>query len=595
MIALKYGKRKVINYRGARMVVGGLTSKNKIDILLYMAKELASTQNQKDLFDRVILLSEEIFEVDNVTLRIWQDDKLVPIAFLKQTDPPRRELAIGEGYSGTVFKERKSMNLENLEFHPDYLDERETTRCAMVAPILLREEGLGTIAIEKDIPDFYTKDDLEILEAMAAQLALALNEVKLVEGLVAARHRLDSDLRMGRSVQSQIIPTNILPWNSIRFAHYFEPMVEVSGDYFDVMRSGNSLTCIIADVSGHGVPAALVTMALHSQFRRCVDQGFGLPEMMAELNESMREKLPDGTYFTAQLARIYADHTFSYVNGGHVRIMHYVQKQKDFEFLDTKGFPLGIMPARRSDYEEKFGKLEQGDMLVFLTDGFHEQRNLLRQDTGFPRVLDWFREILREVSDPVVVRTEFMAVWNDFVEGAPREDDLTLLVLECSPNLDEARENHKLAKQHYFAGRVAEAEKAALEAYRLDSSLHDNLLFLSKLYHNQENFPEAVRFMGEYISTSGANKPEYYHALGTLQFRKGDVTAAKRDFKKSLSLDHTYAKSSLMLAKCYLKEGSRPKAIRTLQQALKGSPGNEQIKKSLHNVEELNQTAIAPE
>jgi len=569
------------------MIVGGLTSKNKIDILLYIAKELSNSSNQQELFDRVVALSREIFEVDNVTVRLWQRDRLVPVKFLAQTDPPRRDLKSGEGYSGAVFAEKKAMLLANLEQHPDYLDDRETTRCAMVAPILLREQSLGTIAIEKDLPHFYKKDDLEILEAMAAQLALALNEVKLVEGLMQAGSRIDSDLRMGRNVQSQIIPSEILPWNSLRFANYFEPMVEVSGDYFDVILSGNRLTIIIADVSGHGVPAALVTMALHFQFRRCVEQGFGLTEMMEELNESMRHRMPDGTYFTAQLVRIYGDHTFSYVNGGHMKLMHYVQKKKDFELLDTIGFPLGIIPAKRTDYEEKFSKLEQGDLLLFMTDGFYEQRNASGEETGINQVLDSFRTILREISDPGTVCSEFLTMWKEIVESTPRDDDLTLLVVECSRNLDEAMEHYNIARKRARAGMLQEAEQSALKAYRLDSSLHDNLLFLSRLYHDQSDYENAVQFLNEYVSSSGANRPEYYHALGSLHYKKKDYGAAKREFKKAISVDHTYSRSSLMLARCYLKEGSQPKALRTLQQAVKSSPYNETIKQSLKNVEDL--------
>ncbi len=586
MIALKYGKRRVVNYRGARMVVGGLTSKNKIDILLYISKEFAYIDNQKDLFDRVMALSREIFEVDNVTVRLWQNGYLVPVRFLKQTEPPRRALRPGEGYSGAVFSEKKSRNLDNLENFPDYLDEHETTRCAIVVPILLRDEALGTIAIEKDIPYFYRKDDLEILEAMASQLALALNEVKLIEGLVEARSRIESDLKMGRNVQSQIIPAEIPPWNSIRFGHYFEPMVEVSGDYYDVMRSGNTITCIIADVSGHGVPAALVTMALHFQFRRCVEQGFGLTEMMEDLNESIRHRLPDGTYFTAQLVRIYADHTYSYVNAGHVRLMHYRRAEKDFVFHDTKGIPLGIAPVRRTDYEEKFSKLMPGDTLVMLTDGFHEQRNSAHEDVGYERVLGWLTEVISSPSaEAPEIASGFMDRFNQFVEGAPREDDLTLLVLNCSSHLESAQNVYHEARKFQREKNYSKAEQAALEAYRLDSSLHDNLLLLSKLYYDQNRHAEAARFLNEYVVSSGAHKPEYYHMLGNLYYRNGDLREAKRELKKALSLDHTFVRASLMLARCYLKEGAKPKAVKTLQQALKSTPGNEQLRQSLKNVE----------
>lgn len=589
VIELKYGKRKVVSYRGARMVVGGLTSKNKIDILVYMAKELANVQNQRELFDRVVAISQEIFEVDNITLRLWQNQKLVPVRFLKETTPPRRELKSGEGYSGVVFMEKKAQILDNLENFPDYLDDQETTRCAIVVPILLREEALGTIAIEKNVPYFYKKDDLEILDAMASQVALALNEVKLIEGLMEAQARLASDLKMGRNVQSQIIPSEIHAWNSIRFGHYFEPMVEVSGDYVDVMRSGNTLTCFMADVSGHGVPAALVTMALHFQFRRCVDQGLGLTEMMVELNESIRHRLPEGTYFTAQLARVYADHTFSFVNAGHVRLLHYRRERGEFSTYDTKGMPLGIMEVKRADYEEKFGALEPGDLIFMLTDGFHEQRNAAHEPAGAPRLMEWLNEIVKErdISEPLAVCREFLHLFEAFVGGAPREDDLTLLVLECSRYLQHARNEFVRAKRLRREGDLDQAEHAALECYRLDSSFHENLMLLSRIYYDRHDLAKSARFLGEYIASSGASRPEYHHMLGVMHYRMQDTASAKRELKKALSIDHANVRANLMLARCYLKEGSIPRAIKTLQRALQSVPGNEKLKQALRSVEML--------
>lgn len=66
MIEVKYGKRRVVSYRGNRQVVGGLTAKNKIDILLYISKEFANANSEGELYDRVLTICAEIFEVDNV-------------------------------------------------------------------------------------------------------------------------------------------------------------------------------------------------------------------------------------------------------------------------------------------------------------------------------------------------------------------------------------------------------------------------------------------------------------------------------------------------------------------------------------------------
>ena len=151
MIEVKYGKRKVVSYRGNKMVVGGLTNKSKIDILLYISKEFANTNSEQELYDRVLGLCEEIFEVDNVTLRQWDGEWLQPTRFLQETDPPRRPLSDGEGFSGQAFSTRHPMLLQDLTRHPELLDEGETTMCVVCVPIMYKDSVLGTISIEMEI------------------------------------------------------------------------------------------------------------------------------------------------------------------------------------------------------------------------------------------------------------------------------------------------------------------------------------------------------------------------------------------------------------------------------------------------------------
>jgi serine phosphatase RsbU (regulator of sigma subunit)/predicted negative regulator of RcsB-dependent stress response len=599
MIEIKYGKRRVVSYRGNRMVVGGLTAKNKIDILLYISKEFANTNSEEELFSRVMGLCEEIFEVDNVTLRIWDGQLLKPMRSLTETDPPRRALAEGEGYSGQVVGTRTSLLVPDLGRHPELTDEGESTQCVVVVPILYKETLLGTISIEKDIPYFYKPDDLEILEAMASQLGLALNEVRLIEGLIDAQKRINDDLKMGRIVQGQIIQSKIEPWNSVHFGFYYEPMVEVSGDYFDVIRKGNSISILAADVSGHGVSAALVTVTIHHEFRRCVDAGMGLPEIMEELGESIRPKLPDETYFTAQIIRIYSDHSYSFVNAGHNHLIKYVKEKNAFEQVDAPGIPLGIVQARREDYQEVFGKLSPGDILVTFTDGLTEQRNELGEEAGIERLLYWIHEQNQRLAKEQATYNVgdlcrgVVERWREFVGNVPRGDDVNVVMAMCNPNLPEAIEAYREARGSFKAGNNHRALSYGTQAYQLESSLHDNLLLLARLYYREKDYKTASRYLEEYIEISGERSAQILHMLGNIYYKSGEAGQAKREFKKALAADHTFADASLMLARCYLKDKQTPKAIKTLGQAIKSNPGNEQLRAALSTIEKKGAASAA--
>lgn len=590
MIDIKYGKRKVVNYRGAKMVVGGLTAKNKIDILLYISRELAHINNEQELHSRVLSLCEEIFEVDNIHLRLWDPSiqMLKPVRYLAESDPPARDLKAGEGFSGRVFESRKAILEEDLEKKQDLLDQGEKTRCVACVPILYKETCLGTLSIEKHISYFYRTDDLEILEALAAQLGLALNEVQLVEGLVQAQNRIESDLRMGRNVQSHIIPRNITPWNGVDFYFYYEPMVEVSGDYFSVIRQGNTLTALIADVSGHGVPAALVTMALHHHFEQILDSARRLPEIVEELNRCVLPNLPEGTYFTAQIVRLHEDHSYSFVSAGHTRLLHFHYESDQFNELDSTGIPLGIASVSRDDYEEKSGRLEPGDFLVMMTDGFVEQKDPAGNQAGFKRVNSWLLEEKKRLIETEGVALaekmgpSFLVRFEQYLETAEIGDDLCMIMLQTSPEMNQTRALFEKAKK---APSTEESLKLAGEVYDLNPSFLKNLLFMARTYYKQDDLINSVKYLQEYYDTSQDPSAQTVCMLGNLYFRLNNIPMAKKYYKKAVHVNPGFAEAAVMLAQCYLREKRKPRAVEILKIALQSAPGDEKIKTAIRKVE----------
>ncbi|MCB1174023.1 MAG: SpoIIE family protein phosphatase [Leptospiraceae bacterium] len=595
MIGIKYGKRKVVKYRGNQMVVGGLTSKNKIDILLYITTELANCSKQEELFNNVLSLGAEIFEADNITLRILKNGVLEPVVFLKETDPPRRPLNPGEGFSGKVAEDKKSLLMENVpEEDPDLLDQGESTACICCAPVLYKDNLLGTISIEKETPYFFKTDDLEILEAMASQLGLALNEVRLIEGLIEAQNRINSDLRLGRTVQSQIIETEIAPWNCLHFAQYYEPMVEVSGDYFDVVRNGDTLTALIADVSGHGVSAALITMSIHHEFRRCTDLGLGLSEIVEQMANTIMPRLPSGTYFTAQLVRIYNDYTYSYVSAGHNELLHYQALSGTIVRGTNAGVPLGIVETRRQDYPESFGSLQPGDFLIMHTDGFTEQRNAAEETVGLAQFVQWIQDTALEIrqssaltlKDPAQAALQaLLNRWEQFTGTVPREDDLTMLMIGMSDRQPEARRLYQQATQAWSKRDLDAARKWAMQCLQVDSSLHGNLYLLARLLYKTGEYNESARYMESYIEDSGEKTAHSYYLLGSIYFRLGNMNEARLSLKRALVLDHTNEDAVIMLARTYLRLQEKVKALRTLEKSAKAIPASTKIRAAIEKLQ----------
>ncbi len=582
MLELKYGKRRVVKYRGAKTVIGGLTPKDKIDILMYVSKELSTINDKDTLFTRVISLCSEIFEADNVTLRIWDNEMLRPVAFLAQTVPERRPLASGEGFSGSVFSEQKSSLIYDLSQNSKYLDPGENTLCVICAPISVREEKLGTLAVEKGTSHFYKNDDLQILEAMAAQIALAILSANLITGILEAQKvqqrltsQLQFDLRIGRTVQSQIIHSSIPAFKAIDIRSAYEPMVEVSGDYFDYFRSHESLTIIMADVSGHGVPAALITMALHYHFRLLSAQGLSLLELLAQLSDHMKPILPSGIYFTAQLLRIHSDYSFTFVNAGHPKLLHFsAYSNQLLTQYDTPGLPLGIASFDINNYEELSGKLRPGETFVMLTDGFAEQKNSRHEEPGSEKVISWMGAALAEPSGAI---DSFMQSFKLYKGDEPNGDDLTILTLHYNLRHLEADTLVHQSRQKIKAADHTAARSTAMAALAVRPEHQDALIIVGKLALVERDYRTAAEYLAHACAFDDHVDPHILLLAGHASYKADDISSAKRFLKLLIADEPQNLKASLLLIRCYVRANEPQKASRTLSAAMKYAPQNEKL------------------
>lgn len=274
-------------------------------------------------------------------------------------------------------------------------------------------------------------------------------------------------------------------------------------------------------------------------------------------------------------------------------MLHFHNSTGRVEELDTAGVPLGIFEVERSNFEEKHGRILPGDILFLPTDGIVEQKNDQRQELGNQRFIEWIRQekaTIEEQRDKIFIGDLVGSLIGRFkrYKGDVRTgDDVSLLALQCNPELGKAKTMLSLAKAAAKAKKDQMAYEKALEVFSMDESLKDSLVLLGKMYYRDRNFEKSVQFLEKYIRTSGEESEHIQYLLGRAYYELGNIPEAKKALKRSLAIDHTYAKSSLRLARCYLKENETPKAIKVLQQGMKSAPTNEYLKISLKKLEEL--------
>jgi tetratricopeptide (TPR) repeat protein len=352
-------------------------------------------------------------------------------------------------------------------------------------------------------------------------------------------------------------------------------MVEVSGDYFDYYRFHESMTIIIADVSGHGVPAALITMALHYHFRLLSAQGLSLLELLSQLSEHMKPILPAGIYFTAQLLRIHSDYSFTFVNAGHPKMLHFSAVGNELlAQYDTPGYPLGIAPFDVRNYQEVSGKLRPGETLVMLTDGFAEQQNSRHEQPGTEMVVSWLRAAL---SDPAQAIDAFMESFKLYRGDEPNGDDLTILTLHYNLKHLEAEKLVQQSRARIRAADYAAARRLATDALALRPQHQEALIILGKLALLERDFRKASQYLAQACELDDHVDPQILLLAGHAAYKAEDISSAKRFLKLLLSEEPQNVKAALLLIRCYVRAREPHKAMRTLNTVLKFAPQNEKL------------------
>jgi len=266
--------------------------------------------------------------------------------------------------------------------------------------------------------------------------ALALLATVVIAGLgfrsYARGRRLELQLEIARQVQSELLPSRTEAWENLRLAAVYRPAEQVSGDFYDVFRAGaGRIAIVLGDVSGKGVPAALVMGVIHGAVRSSVwSESTSAHEIESgQLNLLLCEKASLSRY--ASMFWCYYEpltRRLGYVNAGHHPPLLVGERGHGIEIarLDAGGPVLGLLTEAR--YEQARCDVSPGDVLVLYSDGLLEATNSAGEEYGEGRLLELLATV--GAGSPDDVRDAILASAAAFVGAAPPRDDLTLVVAQ---------------------------------------------------------------------------------------------------------------------------------------------------------------------
>jgi phosphoserine phosphatase RsbU/P len=240
------------------------------------------------------------------------------------------------------------------------------------------------------------------------------------------RRRLEEDLELASRVQQRLLPPRPLRAHGWRAHYHYEPLGVVSGDYCDLIASESGpegLLFLLGDVSGKGVAASLLMTHLHAMFRSLATVGLPLAEMMGRANRLLCESTTAGQFATLACGRAASSGEVEISSAGHCPVL--VLRDGEVARFESTGMPLGMFSD--GEYPAHRTKLEVGDSLFLFTDGASEARDASGSEYGVDRLAKLVGR--QRTLAPDALSAACLKELRDFSLGAPKTDDLSLLVL----------------------------------------------------------------------------------------------------------------------------------------------------------------------
>ncbi|KPL00992.1 MAG: hypothetical protein AMJ91_02270 [candidate division Zixibacteria bacterium SM23_73_3] len=400
------------------------------ETLLEVEKSLSSSLNLNELLDLILDSLLKVVKYDAVAIFLI-DQKKQEIDHIKARgfDPalePDLQLKIGQGLAGWAAKTEKSLIVPEVKHDPRYIEARVETQSAMAVPIVSQKRMIGVFSLENDEPNAYSQDDLELLEAFASLAAISLERARQHEEILEKR-KLEEELFIAKKIQQSFLPREKPQLYGFDISGINIPSEEVGGDYYDFIPIiENQIGIAIGDVSGKGIPAALIMAYFRASLIAEIRNNYAIRSIMFKVNNLLFESTASDIYVTAVYGVLDTkNRILTFANAGHnAPILRYANGE--MEYLTEGGVALGMFENLK--YEERPLGLNPGDIVVFYTDGVTEAKNEKEEEFGTKRLKQVINDSY-QLSAFEIQENIYKAV-KDFMDSLPQADDLTMIVVK---------------------------------------------------------------------------------------------------------------------------------------------------------------------
>ncbi len=256
----------------------------------------------------------------------------------------------------------------------------------------------------------------------------ALENLKTLKEAFNSRDKLiavQQELKEARDLQLSMLPKILPTVPNLDIAVYMKTATEVGGDYYDFsINEDDSLNVVIGDATGHGMKAGTMVSVMKALFTSNSDN-MDITDFFESSNKTIKRLNLERIMMAFAMLKI-KNNIISISNAGMPSIYIYRNSSAEIEEFEFQSMPLGAMAD--SKFEVKYSKLESGDVILIMSDGFPELMNDSKELYGYPRFQKLFKEVAENDSKGIIdcLKDE----GSNWVNGQDPDDDVTFVVIK---------------------------------------------------------------------------------------------------------------------------------------------------------------------
>jgi serine phosphatase RsbU (regulator of sigma subunit) len=263
---------------------------------------------------------------------------------------------------------------------------------------------------------------------MRQSISEAVAEAQSAERAAQSLRNIEHELDIARDIQKSLLPSEPPTMAGFDIAGMARPAAQTGGDYFDWQPLGDGrMLLVVADVTGHGIGPALVMAVCRAYARATAARSNGPDDFLDQLNALVWKDLTGGMFITMAVAIAHPDGNLELISAGHGPTFLVRRGGRDVEQYGGDGLPLGVLDSEKYHPVSHF-RLEKGDALIMLTDGFMERQTAAGENFGIARLT---RAIAQNASAKAAQMIEAIdRAVTEHADGHPQGDDMTAVVLK---------------------------------------------------------------------------------------------------------------------------------------------------------------------